>query len=116
MAITREKFQAKHSMSCDLANLIYAIRCNGCAGKTILETGDVLRNRVTVHRQQIRDLQTKVRGFMRCRIRATAHGFSFYKILDGSYEITRKESKLFNLKYKTILNNSKLYLLLAHNL
>ena len=50
-----ETFRVKHSMNCTSTNLVYVITCAGCGQNYIGETGDVLRNRVTVHKQQIRD-------------------------------------------------------------
>ena len=70
-------------MSCTSNNLIYVITCVGCGKNYIGETGDVLRNRVTVHKQQIRD--------PRKHIDECATGlapqftiFPFYKILSPS--------------------------------
>ncbi len=48
-------FTIFESMSCDVKNVIYVMRCNGCRKEYIGETGDFLRKRVTVHNQQIRD-------------------------------------------------------------
>ena len=59
---TNETFPIKHSMNCTSTNLIYAITCAGCGHNYIGETGDVLRNRVTVHKQQIRDPHTRMLG------------------------------------------------------
>ena len=36
------------------------MKCSGCTEEYIGETGDLLRKRVTVHRQQIRDPNTKM--------------------------------------------------------
>ena len=47
---TNETFRIKHSMNCTSTNLIYVITCAGCGHNYIGETGDVLRNRVTVER------------------------------------------------------------------
>ena len=52
---TNETFRIKQ-------NLIYVITCAGCGHNYIGETGDVLRNRVTVHKQQIRDPHTRMLG------------------------------------------------------
>ena len=46
-------------MGCDVRDLIYVTQCSGCGEEYIGETGDSLRHRMTVHRQQIR--QTNVR-------------------------------------------------------
>ena len=41
-------------MDCSSQNLIYALICGNCKKKTYIgETGEILRNRVRVHRQQI---------------------------------------------------------------
>jgi hypothetical protein len=42
------------NMACNSTNLIYFLKCNGCSNAFyIRETGDTLRHRTTVHRQQI---------------------------------------------------------------
>ena len=57
---TNETFRIKHSMNCTYTNLIYEIAFAGCGHNYIVKTGDVLRNRVTVHKQQIRDPYTRM--------------------------------------------------------
>ena len=47
-------------MSCDAKNIIYVIKCKGCDEEYIGETGDTLRHRLTVHRQQIRDARVRI--------------------------------------------------------
>ena len=87
---TNETFRIKHSMNCTSTNLIYVITCAGCGHNYIGETGDVLRNRVTVHKQQIRDPHTRMLGVSK-HIDECAAGltpqftiFPFYKILSIS--------------------------------
>ena len=53
-------FNVKTTMSCEVRNLIYVIRCGGCQEEYIGETGETLRHRLTVHRQQIRDASTRM--------------------------------------------------------
>lgn len=48
-------FKVHENMSCDVKNVIYAMKCRGCGEEYIGETGNFLRKRVTVHNQQIRD-------------------------------------------------------------
>ena len=48
-------------MGCNVKNLIYVMQCSGCGEEYIGETGDSLRHRMTVHRQQIHVRQTNVR-------------------------------------------------------
>ena len=57
-----ETFRIKHLMSCTLTNLIHVITSAGCGQNYIGEMGDVLRNRVMVHKQQIRDPSTRMLG------------------------------------------------------
>ena len=55
-----KSFTIKTSMSCDVQNVIYVMRCCGCQKEYIGETGEFLRKRMTVHRQQIRDSNTRM--------------------------------------------------------
>ena len=48
---TNKTFQI--SMNCTSTNMSYVITCAGCGHNYLGETGDVLRNRVRVHKQQI---------------------------------------------------------------
>ena len=105
---TNETFWIKHSMNCTSTNLIYVITCAGCGHNYIGETGDVLRNRVTVHKQQIRDPHSRMLGVSKlideCAAGLTPQFtiFPFYKILSPS-EVTRKnKERFFILKYKPV--------------
>ena len=53
-------FNVKTTMSCEVRNLIYVIRCGGCQEEYIGETGNTLRHRLTAYRQQIRDASTRM--------------------------------------------------------
>ena len=46
-------------MSCDVKEVLYVIRCLGCIEYYIGQTGRKLRDRRTVHAQQIRDPSTR---------------------------------------------------------
>ena len=47
-------------MDCGVSSsVIYVIVCCGCGEQYIGETGDTLRHRMTVHRQQILDQSTR---------------------------------------------------------
>ena len=52
-------FHIKESMNCTVRNVLYVLVCNGCKEFYIGQTGDNLRNRRTVHDQQIRDPSTR---------------------------------------------------------
>ena len=50
------------SMNCASKNLIYALVCQGCSEFYIGETGNTLRERTRVHKQQITDSKYRVLG------------------------------------------------------
>lgn len=52
-------FYVNETMSCDVKNVLYVLKCNGCQEYYIGQTGDKLRTRRTVHAQQIRDPSTR---------------------------------------------------------
>ena len=43
------KFYVHESMTSDVKNVLYVIKCSGCGEEYIGQTGDYLRKRVTVH-------------------------------------------------------------------
>ena len=47
-------------MTCESKNVIYVMKYIGCGNKYIGETGNFLRERVTVHNQQIRNPKTRM--------------------------------------------------------
>jgi hypothetical protein len=47
-------FKIKNDFTCSSENLIYVITCSGCGDHYIGQTGNGLRQRITVHKQQIR--------------------------------------------------------------
>ena len=49
----RERFEIKRKMNCSVTDFIYVITCMGRREQYIGESGDTLRHRTTVHRQQI---------------------------------------------------------------
>jgi hypothetical protein len=46
-------FNIRSNMDCRSSNVIYKLVCSGCSAYYIGQTGDPLRTRMTVHRQQI---------------------------------------------------------------
>ena len=109
-----ETFRVKHSMNCTSTNLVYVITCAGCGQNYIGETGDVLRNRVTVHKQQIRDTHTRMLG-VSAHIDEYVAGltpqftiFPFYKILSSTESMRKNKERFFILKFKPALNDLKL--------
>ena len=103
---------AAHSSMCALTpNMVYVITCAGCGQNYIGETGDVLRNRVTVHKQQIRDPDTRVSAHIdECAAGLTPQFtiFPFYKILSSTESMRKNKERFFILKFKPALNDLKL--------
>ena len=98
-------------MTCASRNLLYVIRCEGCKEEYIGQTGNDLRKRMTVHKQQIRDPNTRMIPLSGHISTCAKHKeklfsvFPFYKFKDNANELDRtvKESE-FILKYKPKLN------------
>ena len=103
-------FEIKQSMSCDVKNLIYVMKCAGCGLEYIGETSD-LRKRVTVHNQQIRDPRIRVLK-VSAHIDACAntcnpkyHILPFYK-MNTQCTISRRNKEAYFIKqFKPVLNS-----------
>ena len=54
-----KRFFVHESMTCEVKNVVYVMKCRGCGDEYIGETGNFLRKRITVHSQQIRDPKNK---------------------------------------------------------
>ena len=53
-------FKIHENMLYDVRSVIYVMKCRSCGEEYIGETAKLLRKRVTVHNQQIRDPQTRI--------------------------------------------------------
>ena len=111
---TNETFRIKHSMNCTSTNLIYVITRAGCGHNYIGETGDVLRNRVTVHKQQIRDPHIRMLGVSKhideCAAGLTPQ-FTIFQVLHDSQPLRghdKEQREVFYFEYKPVLNDLKL--------
>jgi hypothetical protein len=104
-------FTLKHNFNCHSHNLIYKLTCNGCGEYYIGQTGDSLKHRMTVHRQQINNPNY---SFLRVskHIRTCANTKDvkflvapFYKMSPSSTKLDReKKEDLFIKKFKPSLN------------
>lgn len=106
---TGQQFQVKANMDCNSANVLYILTCNGCGQQYVGETGDTLRNRIRVHRQQIRDASTRM-------LRVSEHiekcaktepyftVFPFYKLSCEDVLYRREKEQYFIRKFKPSLN------------
>ena len=103
-------FHINDNMDCNSRNLIYVITCTGCGGQYIGETGDILRNRVRVHRQQIKDPNTRMLKLSEhidnCSTQDPVFLICpFYKLRDEDVILRREKEQYFINKFKPKLNN-----------
>ena len=53
----KKTFLLKNSFNCQSSNLIYVVICQGCTGEYIGETGCLVKDRINIYRQHIRQPQ-----------------------------------------------------------
>ena len=107
---TNETFRIKHSMNCASTNRSYVITCAGCGHNYIGETGDVLRNRMIVHKQRIRDPHTRMLGVSKhideCAARGIASSVHYLSVLQDSQPLQRHEKEQREVFYFEIKTRS----------
>ncbi len=102
-------FHVKSDMNCNSSNLIYVITCTGCNGQYIGETGDILRNRVRVHRQHVNDPNTRQlivsEHIDNCaKTEPKFYVFPFLKLNNNDTILRREKEQFFIRKFKPTLN------------
>ena len=105
-----KSFTVNQNMTCDVKNLIYVIRCAGCKEDYIGETSN-LRNRVTVHNQQIRDPNTRKIQLSQHLDECSYTGqkyqiFPFFKLQNDSIIQRKQKETYFITKFKPKLNSN----------
>ena len=105
------KFVIHSSFICESSNLIYVMTCSGCGEHYIGQTGETIRHRMTVHRQQIRQTEyqcTAVSGHIRTcaeNIFPNFTVFPIYKFYNKTSEKEREtKEKHFISLFKPKLN------------
>ena len=103
-------------MGCDIKKVIYVIQCNNHDNCKLEYIGDLpgnLRNRVTVHNQQIRDENLRhlkvSEHFAMCdgHMDPKYHIFPFYEVLENSMTLKRKlKERTFIDMFKPALNSA----------
>ena len=101
----------KNDITCTSSNVIYLIMCDGCPSSYIGQASN-LRNRVTLHRQHIREEQYRHMHVSK-HIANCANGkfriFPFYRIFSNSKAETKllldSKEKHFISKFKPVLNS-----------
>ena len=105
-----QDFKIKTKMSCLSKNLLYSIICRGCYREYIGQTGDSLRNRVTVHRQQINHpelRQIDLSGHLADCAKHLTTKFDiipFYKIREDKESLRKTMENYFINKFRPELN------------
>ena len=59
LKLNNKVFHVKENMNCNVKNVFCVLICNGCREYYMGQTGDKLRNRRTVHDQQMMDPSTR---------------------------------------------------------
>jgi hypothetical protein len=92
-------FNLKNNFNSHSHNLIYKMMCNGCEEYCIGKTGDSLKHRMTVHRQQINNINyspLRVSKHIRTCARDIDIKFRvapFYKMSPSSTKLDRKKKR-----------------------
>ena len=104
-------FKIKQSMNCASSQVIYVITCRGCNEQYIGQTGQTIRKRMTLHRQQIRDPSTRtipLSGHIDQCARNMNPKFYVFPLYLFTYQSTeqQRENKesIFIHKYRPSLN------------
>ena len=108
LKLNNKVFHIKESMNCNVKNVLCVLICNGCREYYIGQTIDKLRNRRTVHDQQIRDPSkrqlTLSSHLKQCSlINPTFSIFPIYKFHNNDVS-----ARLFKEKYFIKIFNPKL--------
>ena len=106
-------FYVNATRSCDVRNVLYVIRCLGCNEYYIGQTGGKLRDRRTVHAQQIRDPSTRqipLSAHLDTCSKATPKFtmFPFFKLKTETTSARLAKENYFIKCFKPILNASNL--------
>ena len=104
-------FEVKTSISCKGTNLLYVLKCSGCGENYIGQTGNSLRKRITVHRQQIKDPKYRFMPVSRHIHKCTKNMdikftvFPFYKFTQETNQTERElKENYFIQKFNPSLN------------
>lgn len=104
---TKKIFHVKYNMNCNTRNVLYILTCEGCNKQYVGETGNELKTRMTVHRQQIRDSSTRklaVSGHISSCGKGKFSVFPFYKMHSENTTERRIKENHFISTFKPELN------------
>lgn len=100
-------FYLKTSFNCESNNLIYVVICSGCKEEYIGETGCLVKERINIYRQHIRQPQYQqlpVEGHLRTCGDGMFHMFPFFKIRENNKTLRKSYEDYFIDKFKPSLN------------
>jgi ribosomal protein S27E len=103
-------FYVKQSMNCNVENVLYVLRCNGCGEYYIGQTGGKLRLRRNVHEQQMRDPSTRQMPLSKhldeCSVNEPKFSiFPFYKFHHDDVSARLAKEKTFIQYFSPKLNS-----------
>ena len=107
---SRLLFNIKNEMNCSVRDFIYIISCNGCNEKYIGESGDTLRHRTNLHRNQIslpqyRKLFVSKHIWECARTKTPMFNICpFFKLHNQDESYRKEKENYFITKYKPKLN------------
>ena len=103
----KKDFYIKTNFNCETANLIYVIICSGCTEEYIGETGCILKERVNIYRQHIKQpeyQQIKAEEHLRLCGKGQFSIFPFFKIKENNKFLRKAYETYFINKYEPVLN------------
>lgn len=109
LQLKQKTFHVREDMNCTVQNVLYVLVCNGCKEYYIGQTGDKLRNRKTVHEQQIRDPSTRQMPLSAhidncCKTDPKFSIFPFYKFQKDDVSARLTKERYFIDVFKPNLN------------
>ena len=103
----KKTFLLKNSFNCQSSNLIYVVICQGCTEEYIGETGCLVKDRINIYRQHIRQpqyLQLAVEENLRTCGDEKFHMFPLFKINLEDKLLKKSYEDYFIDKFKPLLN------------
>ena len=97
----------KNSFNCESSNLIYVVICQGCKEEYIGETGCLVKERMSIFRQHIRELQYQklaVEKHLRTCGDGKFYMFPFFKIIQENKSLIKAYEDYFMKKFNPLLN------------
>jgi len=101
------EFNVKNNFTCETSNLIYVIICNTCKNEYIGQTSRMLKERINIYRQHIRQPQyqmIKVEEHLRICGEGKFQVFPFFKLKSENKFLRDSYESHFIQKFKPTLN------------